>query len=104
MNITLSHDADKLICTVYKEYLSKRKHKVSKSNAKLFSLEDFCNSNPDFNYDDAYDTLSELKSNGLVKKFITANFELTDTGIVYMESRFLNNIDKVIEYLKIFMP
>ena len=101
MVISLTKDADKLICLIYKEFLSRRSHGTSKSQAKDFG-------NPtewpksflsEFSADDMGDTLAELKQSGIIKLYINNGFQLEDFGIIYMEQRFPNGVAQVLDWI-----
>ncbi len=101
MATELTKDADKLVCLIYKEYLSRRKYGLAKRQAKDFVEE---NDWPDsfakeFNEDDMLDTLRELKSAGFVKQYIHGGFTLEDACIIYMENRFPNGLSQVLDWL-----
>ena len=102
----LTRDADKMICVIYKAFLQKRKDGHSKSEARRFDesrLKEF----PAFNswqMQDISDTIRELHSKGLVKKFVTGDFELSDSSIVYMENRFKNGLLEVTDFISKFIP
>lgn len=98
----LTKDADKLACTLYKEYLSKRKSGVSKSDAKYF--ESIVNLLPDWHPDDIDETLSELKRAGFVKRYVSGDFVLLDDLIIYMENRFKNGLTEVTDFITKFIP
>ncbi len=69
MEVHLTKDADKLVCSMYKSYLQKRKKGVSKSNAVHFEPPEIftyklCS---DWSLPDLKVTVSELQSAGLGK-------------------------------------
>lgn len=102
----LTKDADKMICCIYKSFLQHRKNGVSKSTAREFK-EDYFSKNKDFSSwieDDLDETLLELGNLGLVEIYIGGDFELTDDGIVYMESRFKNNLEEITDFISKFLP
>lgn len=102
----LTKDADKMICIIYKAFLEERKNGHSKSEARRFkgsALNEF----PIFSSwqaCDISDTLHELRSKGLVKIFVTGDFELSDSGIIYMENRFKNGFLEVADFVSKFLP
>lgn len=99
--ISLTKDADKLICLIYREFLLRREQGVAKRQAKDFAeprkwpasfQANFCS-------DDLPEILTELKHAGLVKRYIYGGFQLEDAGIIYMEQRFPNGISEVLDWL-----
>ncbi len=103
--IELTKDADKLLCYIYKEYLEKIKLGNIKTEANHFDRNIFtenkilskCNpTDLDFN-------LLELGQNKLVTIYIGSTFELTTQGIIYMESRFENKVDKLTDFIAKFI-
>lgn len=103
-DIQLTKDADVLICLIYKCYLEKRQNNISKSSSKEFSPDEVKSFTQKWNEDDIYETLHELKNKELVSLDIVGDVTLTDNGIIYMENRFLNKIDKLIDYISKFIP
>ena len=110
-NITLSKDADYLICIIYKYYLELRDNGFSKSEAKNFdSIDNIHGLIPQISLDDIYETCLELANKSLLiqkKKYISeeySRFSLSDDGIIYMENRFSNKIDKIIDYISKLKP
>lgn len=101
MEINLTKDADKAICLIYKEYLSRRKSGSPKKVAKDFSARDHWpeSFSSEFGFCDFLETLDELKSEGFIKRYMGGGFQLEDLGIVYMEERFPNGIAQVLDWL-----
>lgn len=101
MEIQLSHDADKAICTIYKEYMARRSTGISKFQSKGFS--DFKEWHaallPEWSEADAKETIAELARAGLVKMYLGGGFMLNDAAIIYMEQRFPNGVSQVLEWL-----
>lgn len=100
----LTRDADYFICSIYKEYLSKVKDGLPKSQAKEFEKDEIYPLIPKINEADISDIKEELKSKQLITRDILGNIELTDDAIIYMENRNLNKLDKVIDYLTKLIP
>ena len=48
--------------------------------------------------------VNKLKSNKLINLDILGNYSLTSDGIIYMEHRFQNKVDKVIDYISKLIP
>lgn len=93
MDVILTKDAKKAIARIYKEYIRRKNEGQSKIQARYFdnydmSQREFINS--------VWEDIPELKSQGMVKAYVTACFELTDKGIVYMENL---KIDTIKEWL-----
>lgn len=102
----LTHDADQMICYIYKTFLQRRSYGTPKSEARrfkdnYFDLHDTLSS---WLYGDISDTLLELSRAGLVKLYIGGNFDLTDSGIIYMENRFKNGFNEVVDFITKFIP
>ncbi len=102
----LTKDADRMICCIYKSFLQQRKNGTSKAAARKFE-ETYFSANEDFSSwakEDLQETLLELGRVGLVKIYIGGNFDLTDVGIVYMESRFKNGLVEITDFIAKFLP
>lgn len=102
----LTKDADKMICCIYKTFLQRRKSGISKSSAKQFS-DDYFQSDKQLSSwlpDDLDDTLLEIGRAGLVAVYLGGNFDLTDSGIIYMENRFKNGLNEVIDFISKLIP
>lgn len=97
----LTKDADKMLCCLYKEYLQRIKSGSSKSSSKFFNMEYTSTDNvlSQWHNDDVCATRSELSKKGLLKAYMSGNFELTDEAVSYMENRFKNGLSEVIKYL-----
>ena len=94
-------DGDKLLSIAYKSFLERRKQGFSKSDAAFFE-DGYCSSNPylsKWNEDDIDDTLNQLRKEGMVKCDIIGNFSITEEGLGYMESRFKDRLDSIIDYI-----
>lgn len=101
----LSRDADKIISIVYKEFLKRRKQKLSKLNSANFSFEQLKQLLPNEIDEDLHSYLRELKKINFIKDYdLCGNFELSDNGIIYMEQKFGKNLDKIIDYLSKLIP
>lgn len=105
MDIKLSKDADALICLIYKDYLSKRKNGVAKSEAKRLGGSNNIRESisPKLSKEDIDDICRELDRAGLMKCFYASDSvcfaSLSDNGIVYMGNRFKAGIESVIDYI-----
>lgn len=100
-NILLSKNADKILCILYKEYLSNIKNGISKSEALNFNTEDIDNI---FKNQDIHFELSELKNKSLIEIWITGDILLNSEAIIYMENRFKSNITEVVDFISNFIP
>ena len=96
MEIELTKDADNLICTAYHLYLKRLEEGMSKSNAGYFDT-DTPALTALFSHDDLVHTVRELKNAGLAVMYIRGSFRLTDQAILYMEKRFSNGVDQLLE-------
>lgn len=105
MEIRLTKDADALICLLYKQYCQKRKDGISKDQAKFSgsSRDIQKNITPKWTPDDVDETCRELGRSGLLSIFyaddIAYENRLSDEAIIYMENRFKDGIDSVLDYL-----
>lgn len=102
--ITLTKDADKALCLIYKEYLARRKNNISKSSASIFKSSTFETIFSNVNRNDFVTDLSELKRNNLIEMYIDASFILKSDAIVYMENRFKNGLVEVTDFIAKFIP
>lgn len=104
MDIKLTKDADKLICVIYKEYLTRIKDGTPKRNAKEFpdhlSWPD--SFHQEFSDDDIMETIPELKQAGFIDLYIHGGFQLKPDAIIYMEQRFPDGISGVLEWMAKF--
>ena len=110
MEITLSKDADHLLCLVYKMYLEKRDLGMTKADAKFFGSSHTIHEQvvPEWRFEDVDDTCRELS----VAKMLNVNWaddiayivRLSNNGIIYMENRFKNGISEVIDFIAKFKP
>lgn len=110
METTISRDADKLLCILYKSFLEKRKSGQSKVNAKFFGSsrnihEDLL---PSWIFEDVDDTCRELSQNEFLDCLWGDNIAyqvwLSDKAITYMENRFKNGLSEVISFLANLLP
>lgn len=106
MDIRLTKEADALICLLYKNYLQKRNDGVSKKLAKFFgsSVDIQKELIEKWTPDDTDETCWELHRSGLLSCMSADNIayevQLTDNGIIYMENRFKDGVNSVLDYLK----
>ncbi len=104
--VSLTKDADLLVCCIYKEYLSRRKSGISKDDASLFEndISTISDRISSWSKEDISDTLSELKEIAFVKIYIDGSFKITKELVIYMENRFKNGLTEVIEFISKFIP
>jgi len=99
----LTNDAEYLVCSLYKEYLEKRKNGESKVDAKMMgdSARIHRELMSEWTFEDVDETCCELSRAGFLDcKFgddVVYFSVLSDTAIIYMENRFKNNLGKVID-------
>lgn len=104
-NIQLTKDSDYLICSLYKNYLQKRNSGITKSQAKdVGSAEDIQQEIfPNWSLDDVEETCRELARADMLHCFDADNTIymaiLSDNAIIYMENRFENKVNTVIDYI-----
>ncbi|MGW8114263.1 hypothetical protein ACVS9P_03610 [Caproicibacterium sp. NSD3] len=99
----ITKDANRMLCTLYKSYLEKRKTGTSKADAKYIG--DYSNVQqqyfPNLLVEDVEETLCELWHNKFIFALNSDNHvrevTLTDDAIVYMENRFKKGLSEVIE-------
>lgn len=101
MAVELTKDADRLICLIYKEFLSRRESGISKGIAKDFGDPERWPASflQEMQREDISDTLPELKKVGIIKLYINSGFRLEDSGIIYMEQRFPKGVAQVLDWL-----
>lgn len=105
MDVNLTKEADALICVIYKNYLLKRKSGVPKGQAKFFgsSLDVQTELMPKWSPEDTDETCWELhRSNMLIcteADCIAYFIQLSDDAIIYMENRFKDGLNSVLDYL-----
>lgn len=103
-DIILSKDADKTLCLIYKEYLSRRKNNLSKSSSSCFESSSLEKLFPDVNMEDFFCDLSELKKNNLIELYLEGSFILNSNAIIYMENRFKKGLIEVTDFIAKFIP
>ncbi len=105
MNVELTKDAEYLLCTLYKVYSEKLKSGISKAQARCFgSSEDiFTNYLSEWLFEDVNTTCYELKHAEMLSILnadnIAYSVSLTDKAIIYMENRFKNNIEELLNFI-----
>lgn len=110
MEITLTKDSEKLICLMYKDYLEKRKTGLSKSDANYFDNSHVIHEKllPNWIFKDVNDICRELSRAGMIRcewaDNIAIYISISDMGIAYMENRFKNGLNQVIDFVAKFIP
>lgn len=105
MDMKLTKDSDALICLLYKYYCQKCKGGTSKSEAKFLGSSKVIQKTiaPKWSFDDVDETCRELSRAKLLECFyaddVVYESWLSDNGIIYMENRFKDGLDSVLEYL-----
>lgn len=104
--LELTKDADKVICYIYKEYLERRKHGISKSEAKEFDGNFYINVKALSNWSsaDMSDTIQELHDKGFIKKNVIGDFSLLNSTVIYMENRFKKGLEEITDFISKFIP
>lgn len=99
LDIVLTKDADKMICTIYKAYLERRKSGVSKNQAKYFGDFEVWRKQlfPEQDLQDVQATVCEMTKAFGIKPYYNLGFVLNDEAIVYMENRFPKGIEQFLE-------
>lgn len=101
MDIRLTKDGKKSIAKIYKAYLDRKNNGESKSSARYFdkfnpSFEEFINS--------VKEDIGELKEAGFLNVSISGGFELSYSGIVYMENQKADTIKEWLSFGAQFIP
>ena len=105
MNYELTKDSEKLLCVIYKDYLEKRKTGKTKSEANYYDSSHVIHENllPQWLFDDVDDTCRELSRAGMIDCIwgdnIAIRIHLSDQGISYMENRFKNGLNEVMDFI-----
>lgn len=92
----LTKDSDRMLCEIYKHYLSRVECGTPKVRAKDFGTPENWPAGlfSDWNQSDAHETLLELKRAGMIRVYLNRGFVLLDAAIVYMENRTANKISE----------
>lgn len=104
--VTLTKDADALICVIYKEYLQRRKVGATKRNAREMGGSATIRNDllPKWQFEDVDDACRELSRNGLLDCIFADNaawaVSLSGQGILYMEKRFQNGLASILPYIE----
>lgn len=106
----LTKDADRLICLLYKSYLEKRKNGEIKSSARFFGNSDAIREAflPSWSSNDVADECWGLCRIGIIDcspgDDMANDVRISDAGILYMESRFSNEIKEIVSYISALKP
>lgn len=105
MEIELSKVCDAFICILYKSYLEKRSSGASLEDARSTgNIDELMQTLPKWSKSDIETCCDDLKKKGLMwyKSGDDTVWDsgLTDNGIIYMENRFKNKVENVIEHVK----
>lgn len=101
MDTHLTKDTDKILCKIYKRYLELRKSGSSKIEATTFLESEAVRIElmPEINKDDFSCAIRELHKVFGIKVFTAGGFVLNDQVIIYMENRFPEGLNQVLEWL-----
>ena len=100
-DVTLTNEADYLLCRIYKGYLEQRKSGVFRENAVIFGDAEAVQENYAqlWPVNDIEDAIRELARADFIACLWADNTfwhgHLTTKAIVYMENRFSNNLAKL---------
>ena len=106
MDLKLTKEADKLLAVMYKEYLEKRKHGLSKSDSREFEAYYFDKiaTFSSWPAGDLSDSMNELRENGLIKMYIDGSCSLNEIAIATAEDRLKDSVVAGGSYLAQFIP
>lgn len=94
MDVKLTKESRRVLKAIYDVYLDRRKSGSSRSVAVRFD-------DPMFGcpkFDGFEDAKQELSNAGLIKCYITGDFDLTDDAIIFMENFTKDSILKWLEF------
>ncbi len=94
-------DTSKMLASIYKIYLERRKEGQSYNEAAMFDKYFYkdVKTLSDFHESDIQSCATELKRAGFVKIFISGSFVVEKPLITYMENRFKSGITEVAKYI-----
>ena len=94
-------DTSKVLASIYKIYLERRKSGQSKNESKNFDADFFkdVKALSDWSSSDISDSIHELADAHFVKMNIIGGFELQNTLIIQMENRFKASTSEVAKYI-----
>lgn len=103
MDVQLTKDAEYLICSIYSEYLEKRKNGINKEDAKCVGGSEEIHKTlmQEWPFEDVDETCWELNRAGMLHCVSADNIAyystLTDAAIIYMENRFGSKLDAALD-------
>jgi hypothetical protein len=106
MDLCLTKDADALISVLYKAYLQELKNNVPKGEAKYLGDSAFFQSEylPKWDFERVDETCRELDRGGFLECLyaddVVNDAVITDKAIIYMEQRFKNGLNELLDYLQ----
>ncbi len=106
LEVEITKDAEKMLVTLYKVFLNRRKDGQAKRDARRFSDDFFLTEKPftSMNSADVADSIMELGQNGLLRIYIGGDCDLSDAAIFYLENRFKNGLADTLSFLAQFIP
>lgn len=112
LNKEITKDADKLICLIYQAYLEDRRNGIPKNLAKYAgSSKEIFERHLIWTLEDVDETCRELNRANFLEILYADNLVndsyITDEALVYMENRFPNGLNEVLNFLttlKGFIP
>ena len=104
-DLELSHDAQKLLYSMYRCYLERRKNGIPRSTARILgsshTIQEECA--PAMDLEDIDDLCRALAHEGLLHCHFSDNriseCLLSEHGIAYLDSRFKRGLDEVLEII-----
>lgn len=105
----MTKDSEKLLCLMYKHYLSRIKDGISKAGAKSFGgLGVICALVPNEKSENVLETCRELGRSGMLRNTYASNTIyrsiITDEAIEFMENRLKNGLKDISSFLSQFIP
>lgn len=93
--MSLTKNTDKLLCSIYKEYLIRVKSGTSKQQAKEFTdrFDKEILLLSSWKDEDIENSLAELRNNDYISQDILGNISLKNKAIINMENRFKELIE-----------
>lgn len=102
----MTKDADKMLCCLYREYMNRVNAGASKTSSRDFTPEYILSDAvlSKWHPDDVLITRKELQNLGYLTVNIIGKFRLTDEAISYMENRFINGLNEVVDFISKIVP
>ncbi len=106
ITMELTKDADKMACSLYKLFLEKRKAGSDKFRAKhiAFSEIQACPLCVSWNSNDIKPILAELRNAGYGTMYRDGSFMVNDQFIIYMENRFKDGLNEIVDFISKLIP